>query len=340
MESLDSFGYVWMAPSPFTDNLKAIKKAIDAGVDTIVLKSVTSSARAGEPKKGKRIIKKGFTANIDQTLFVPYEVFDESTGETRASKTLFCTSTDLDIEILSFEEANALYDQVKEYSPETKVIQSFKPHRLADFPEAKKLKADAIEFNPRWYETSNPRPCPAVVWKDHDIFTSDDLGLPPEIRKDVQDSLLLREEAIRKAEEFKKGLSSLRLDIPVLYKFVREHWEMGLEEQICFPADGYTYADSRKVGSYQTKDGYCRLQWGKGSLCGEILKEDTRGMIKMLRSRKPETYISASGGIMALEDALYCLENGADSVQLCSAVYFDGFRAVKKIVEGVAKAFK
>lgn len=35
MDSLFSFGNVWMASSPFTDNFRHAKKAIDAGIDAL-----------------------------------------------------------------------------------------------------------------------------------------------------------------------------------------------------------------------------------------------------------------------------------------------------------------
>jgi len=344
MSSLQDFGKVWMASSPLTDNFPSIKNAIEAGADTIVLKSVTSIAKPG-PKKGKRTIKKGHIMGVDQNYTIPDIDIEhlEKTGEQRTRETLYCTSTDKEIEMLSFEEANIFYHIIKKFAPEIKVVQNFAPTCLNDFKLAEWLRADAIEFNSRWYDLGVSKPYAVGIWSGRNmgpwVGCNTDAPEGPEMSERVREEyekLKAFDKGRRsKIQEFGEGLSKLSLKIPVLFKFPREIIEFPLEEALALEVDGFTYADSQKSSSYQSIDSYAMLRWGKGSICGEWLKDNTLPMLKHLRDWRPDTYFSASGGIMNADVANECLEH-ANSVQICSAVYFqDGWERLSAIVEGV-----
>ncbi len=344
MMDLNKFGKVWLASSPLTANFRSIRRAIDIGIDTIVLKATGPNVNLEERKKGRGIIKKGVVTNADHKYFYPFiDVNSLEEGKIRVLDTLFCTSTNIDVEMLTIEEANSLYDQIKAYSRSVKVIQNFAPRKKEDFLEAKALKADAIEFSPRFYSLSVSRPYHAGIWKTLSsseagplIIFPDGKSVAPKSAKVAQEEKKLwEEEKVRREREFKEGLAGLHLNVPLLLKMVREPWDIDFITQLSFPVQGFSYADSQKVGSYQWKDGWSYHNWGKGSYCGEILTENTKTNVVVLRRKLPNTYISASGGIMKLDDALECLDNGANSVQLCSSVYIHGFERAREIVEGI-----
>jgi hypothetical protein len=323
------FGRVWMASSPFTQSFGPIKKGIECGVDAVVLKSCSPNVDVDKRKEQRRWVKKRVIVHPDGYC-LPSVGSDEQ-GNVWLTKTLSCTSTGPDIELLTIEEANDLYQKIKEFS-DVKVIQSFAPRSYDDFSHAERLLADAIEINPRFYFIDIPRPYLISAWQGNKPAD------PRVLEEKAIESGEYEEEKARKVNDLHNGVESLELGIPIIFKICREHFELEYESQLAIPVEGFTYSDSMKSGSYKMEDGCAVNRWGKGSICGEYLWSGTMMGIPSLRRETPDAFISASGGIMSEEEALFCLENGADSVQLCSAVYFDGFQKVKDIVDRVKAA--
>ncbi len=58
-------------------------------------------------------------------------------------------------------------------------------------------------------------------------------------------------------------------------------------------------------------------------------------MSNLLKKQNPNKYLSASGGLMEPDQVLQAFNEGADSVQICSAVYFGGFKKLEEIVTAV-----
>lgn len=324
---LEEFGKVWMASSPFTQNFAGIRHAIDCGVDTIVLKSTSSYWRWPWSKKGERTVAKGVLRIIGD-IRVSAIAFDkqgepmlDENNQPLPGKSLFCTSTKPDIELLTVQEANRLYDQIKDYAPCIKVVQSIAPIKQNHFKLVDRLKADAFEFVSRFYASRARRPY--VLWSSEEISG-----------ERVNTERYLKERS-DKIEAFRQGLASLNTDKPVLFKVARQDYELDFVEQLAFEVDGFTCADSRKIGALQNLNGVDVERWGKGSQCGEILRADTMLLVHAAKRCRPECYVSASGGIMDGKDALMAFHYGADSVQLCSAVYFDGWKGVEEIVKTV-----
>lgn len=324
MIDLKELGKVWMASSPLTERIEPILKAIDCGVDAIVLKSATT---LDKPKKivGKRIIKIDKIDDMYGRWIIPVGEIPEYRG------TLFCTSTALDVEIMSFEESNKLYDQIKKQSKHTKVIASFSPITKEDFSRIEELKGDAVELNLRWYNIDCRRPYVARV-SSFPGQTSNDLSR--KLNELIEQNKTYQTENERKFNEIKQATDSLPPTRPVILKLARDLFEMD-PKYWDLPYPGLTFSDSMKNGVISQVNGVQVDHYGKGSLCGAILREETIAMTTILKERYPERYVSASGGIMDANDALSCLENGADSIQLCSTAYVNGFKRVKEIVDSI-----
>jgi len=327
MNKLDDFGYVWLASSPLNDNINLVQKAIDAGIDAVVLKSVSPLAKPGTQKIGVRTIKKGVIPNVDQTWFASTEEIPEY------KRTMFSTSTHWDIDVLSFEEANELYRKIKKYSPDTNVIQNFSPSKISDLSLVERLEADAIEFNFRQLLMTGSRPY--VVWAYNPFEFHG--KMPPDGEQIFQNLKQMVKEKDQKVKELKTELAKLRLGVPTLLKMARDFFELDFITQLSLPVDGFSYADTSKCVSFQSRDGYNVQRWGKGSLSGDFIKEDTLMKARLFRGEhKPDGYLSAAGGIMAFRDARNAL-HFANSVQLCTAVYWYGIPRVRNIVNAVRK---
>jgi dihydroorotate dehydrogenase len=356
MSVFDEFGKVWIASSPLTDNFRSIKKAIDAGASTIVLKSVTSLAN-DEPPKGKRKIS--LHKLID----------DINHREVPMPYTLHTTATDLDCEMISVKKSNELYDEIKKYSPKTKVLANLAPIYADDFNLANNLKGDAIEISQRWYDLGIKRPYYLLLTPKAKVTYFDIRDM-----RDKNAILMGRENAVlnakvdmfdikngstffigqektmelfvqlvveesnnywnnieQKEEAFRQGMQSIYGKRPVLMKLARQGFEMSTSTFENMACDGITFSDSMKGGSMTMLAGMTLNMFGKGSLCGSLLTEETLAKMKFYKKHHPGIYVSASGGIMNADTAQKAINLGAGSVQLCSAIYFNGHKIIKDI---------
>jgi len=269
--------------------------------------------------------------------------------EHEMNQSLYCTSTAKDIELITIDQANTLCHRIKDYSPDTEVITSFAPFREADFERVGELPGDAIEINTRLFPITAEKPYIAAVYfkKDFDerkleptgsLYWEEELKrrTPAELLRDcVERNQQFEEDKKRKIAFFRKGFEKLRANKQVLLKLSRQYWEMDKSEYLDLPADGFTYSDSTKNALTTSISGVQVDLFGKGSICGKVLQEETVIHMKFLRDRVGDAYLSASGGIVDGSSAVEAIENGADSVQICTAVYLGGYDLLRGIVDAV-----
>ena len=98
-----------------------------------------------------------------------------------------------------------------------------------------------------------------------------------------------------------------------------------------FGADGLTCSNTLPVRD-------ARLATGAGGLSGRALFEGTLAIVEdMARETGRELSINASGGIVTPADALACLQAGATTVQVYTALIFEG-PVVGELTAGIASA--
>ncbi|MGH2636274.1 MAG: dihydroorotate dehydrogenase 2 [Actinomycetota bacterium] len=179
-----------------------------------------------------------------------------------------------------------------------------------DIPEALEVHAllephvDAVELNAS---------CPNVSWgRDRD--------------QEAHLAGLLRELAVRRTKPLVVKLPPFRTGVEreVVLALAR----IAVEGE----ADGLTCSNTRPV-----RDG--RLATGEGGLSGRALSADTPGIVAEVAGAIGSAVpIAACGGITTAADALACLEAGASTVQLYSALVFRGPGVVGEITAGLATA--
>src|SRR5581483_7447674 len=99
-------------------------------------------------------------------------------------------------------------------------------------------------------------------------------------------------------------------------------------------ADGLTCSNTRPVRDP-------RLATGAGGLSGRALFADTPRIVEEIRRATERALpVNACGGIATAADALACIEAGATTVQVFTAMVYRGPRVVAEIASGVAIPFK
>jgi dihydroorotate dehydrogenase len=84
-----------------------------------------------------------------------------------------------------------------------------------------------------------------------------------------------------------------------------------------------------------------RLATGAGGLSGRALFEGTLAIVEdVARETGGELPINASGGISTSADAFACLQAGATTVQVYSALIFEGPAVVRDLTDGLASALR
>ena len=99
-------------------------------------------------------------------------------------------------------------------------------------------------------------------------------------------------------------------------------------------ADGLTCSNTLPVGD-------ARLSTGAGGLSGRALFEGTLAIVEdVARETGGGLPINASGGIATAADALACLRAGATTVQVYTALIFEGPGVVGDLTSGLARALR
>jgi dihydroorotate dehydrogenase len=162
---------------------------------------------------------------------------------------------------------------------------------------------DAIELNAS---------CPNVSWgRDRD--------------NEAHLAALVRELAARRSTPLFVKLPPFRTDVEhnVVLALARLAQEGG--------ADGLTCSNTRAVAD-------TRLASRVGGLSGRAVFGDTpRIVAEVARATGGALPINACGGISSAEDALACLEAGAATVQLYTALVFEGPALVGRLVDGISR---
>jgi dihydroorotate dehydrogenase len=97
-------------------------------------------------------------------------------------------------------------------------------------------------------------------------------------------------------------------------------------------ADGLTCSNARPVAD-------ARLASRAGGLSGRDLFEETPHTVaEVARATGGALPINACGGISSARDAVACLEAGATTVQVYTALVFEGPALVGRLVDGIARA--
>jgi dihydroorotate dehydrogenase len=164
--------------------------------------------------------------------------------------------------------------------------------------------ADAIELNAS---------CPNVSWgRDRD--------------NETHLSSLLRALAPRRTRPLFVKLPPFRTDVErgVVLALARIARAEG--------ADGLTCSNTRPVAD-------ARLATRVGGLSGRDLFEETPRIVAEVREATDSALpINACGGIATAEDAMACLEAGATTVQIYTALAYRGPAIVGRLVRGLAEA--
>jgi hypothetical protein len=298
---------VWIAASPFTENYESIERCIKAGAGGIVIKSVGKFERKCE-RDCYRCEREKRTVNFYKSPVSGRVVESSSTNSEHCER-------------LTIEEANALIKKVKENFPNFPIITSFSPERLSDFDSVSGLKGDVIELNSRYF-MRRKGPVELMRYKG---------DLKHMIRFNYLQILV---ENQRRMNEFKKGIEKIKR--PTLLKIVN-YPEALYENQLDANVDGFTASDSEKIIRFTMNGDHNVKYWGgMGSISGDPLKWSSYWLVRYIRRMYPDRFISASGGIFSAEDAKRVLNAGADTVQLCSTLYFYGYHVIRKITKELA----
>lgn len=151
--------------------------------------------------------------------------------------------------------------------------------------------------------------------------------------EDIQDEQLTQSEAyIRRLLEplfdFRRGQNQYR---PILLKISpdlsNEQIDCITDILIDTPLDGIVATN----GSQQLAEELASKR-GKGRLCGRPLTERAIAVVRRIHSRSGGTYpIIGTGGMMTPADVKAMFEAGADLVQLCSGLIYEGPQLVKAV---------
>ena len=130
-----------------------------------------------------------------------------------------------------------------------------------------------------------------------------------------------------------------RTDKPLLVKLPR--FETGEERDavlamaeaaVAAGASGLTCSNTRPVEE-------SRLGAGRGGLSGRPLTEGTPGIVRSVRATVGDDLpVNASGGIFTAEDASECIRAGATTVQVYTALVYEGPGIVGELVRGLLEA--
>ncbi len=321
--TLEDFGKLWIASSDLTFHPAQVRRLFAYGADTVVLKT----ALKNPPKQGKNLLVKNaviiyhdFSAH--PALFhligaVPHFFEDALEGgfldgfkirEEMGSVSSY--SEGGDPKLLSIEESNELYRIIKKEFPKRHVVQSLGITHEDDFELVKRLEGDAIELNLRYYHKFQRSP----LLLPHNLELARHLGLEDEValynqnRTDVYD---MTARYVASRVRYK----------PVLLKLERRADEMDYAAYADLAFDGFTCCDSGKnvIVNRDPRVGFRLINKGKTS--GRYLLPSSLHVMQTVKTKKPHAYVSVSGGIVDRASVVAAFINGANSVQLCSALY-------------------
>ncbi len=333
---LQDFGRLWIASSDLTSNSTSVRKLFEYGADSVVLKTAVRDP----PKKGRNyIVRDGVIIYHDFSVhpglerlldFVPWLKRDAIDGgflegfrKVDEIGSVSSYSHDGDPKLLSVEESNELCLEMKKEFPDRHVVQSLGISQAEDFALVDQLVGDAVELNLRYFHEFQHSP---ILLPNLPEFT-EALG----VEEQVETFHRNRREVYRMTARY----ASMRIKRgkPVLLKLERRQDIMDYVAFSDLDFDGFTYADSgvNVIANHHPLFGFRLINKGKTS--GAHLLPSTLAVTGGLRDRHPRTYLSASGGIMNPLDSLLALTAGANSVQLCSAIYLGGMKVVGEFSE-------
>ncbi len=304
---------ILISSSPLTQSYETIDHYLDQGAAGVVLKS------AGNFQVECRCERKTFSSGCQRRVAIPCFGVE--------GRVVFSTSiASRHCERITFEEAQELYDKIKRHYPGAVVIASFGPEKEEDFEKLDQLPGDAIEVTTRYFQKSYKKPLVLGWWKKHDSEPEHE-----EFTPNLQRFVKHHENIFRILKE-----QLPRITRPTLYKFIGRT-ELPFNpnyDQREIPSNGFTIGDSRKHSTY-TGDGtgLALHKMHKGSWSGDFLFQEHWMEVAFYRECGGEKFISWSGGIFGAHTTLTALFYGADTVQLCSAIYHNGNEIVGRILK-------
>ncbi|MEK6963555.1 MAG: hypothetical protein AABX70_03955 [Nanoarchaeota archaeon] len=304
-----------IASSPLTQSYETIQQYLDQGAAGVVLKS------AGDFAVQCHCTRDQPNSGCERRLAIPVKGFWGHMVFSTSQASRHC-------ERINFKEARTLYDKIKTHYPQAIVIASFGPETEEDFEKLDQLPGDAIEITPRYFRKEFEKPVAVDWWASE---PGDASNPPQEDLTPNREAYLVHQRNIFNI--LKRQLPQIQR--PTLYKWVG-HYELeypAMIKQEKLPANGFTIADSMKQSSYTGTHGFASLQMGKGSWSGERLFLDMLSQVHSYRANDGRNFVSASGGIFGPNSTLTTMLYGADTVQLCSALYHGGPKVIGNILK-------
>ena len=303
---------ILIASSPLTQSYETIQQYLDQGAAGIVLKS------AGDFKVMCKCAREKQESGCQLRMAVPLIGTSGRIVFSTSARSRHC-------ERITLEETQILYDKIKQHYPSAVVIANFGPESEEDFAKLDQLPGDIIEITPRYFRKSYEKPIAESWWTDTSICPQDD-QLTPNREKFMEYQKRVFDILQRQLPRIKR---------PVLYKIV------GFDElevpsgvrQEDLPVKGFTVRDSEKRWHMYSKDGFGINEQCKGAWSGDCLFINNINYMVGMRQRHPDNFFSWSGGIFNAHGALSAILYGAQTVQLCSAIYHSGPSVVGKIVK-------
>ncbi len=333
--TLEDFGKLWIASSDLTHHPAQARQFLEYGADTIVLKT----ALRNPTKKGKNYVVKNaiiiyydFSSHhILERLIrsIPPFLEDATDGGFLAGfqvrpedGSLSSYSQGGDPRLLSIEESNALCRDIKREFPHKHLVQSLGISSEDDFELVDKLEGDAVELNLRYYGKFQRSP---ILLLNNSVL-AEIFGI------DEEQELFER----NKQEVYamtQRYASSRAKQKPVLLKLEGRADIMDYGRYAALDFDGFTCCDSGRnvITNRDLKFGFRLINKGKTS--GKYLLPSSLHVMNAVKARNPSAYISISGGVMTPYNARFALDRGADSVQLCSALYLSGSPIIRAFAE-------
>lgn len=292
-----------IASSQLTGNESSLRTMLSLSPDFLTLKSL--SQKFGGEGKGERIFRNLHHKGLENSYYSygPYE-----------------------LELLNQERAMELLRYIKSINSGTKIGLSI----LASednfiFSNFDSSYFDYIELNLKYYVRENTN-----LWQKDPIYL---------IQKSFSDLEGLLNACIKKTD--KPVLIKLSRDMPWFFSKAFTDIIDDFKNRV-----GIIIANSNRFITPSDNQSNLKMIKSKeeihqlfGAITGSVLFPETLTLVNKMRSLS-DCVIIASGGIMTGNDVVLGLYAGADSVQLCSAIFSKGTSVVNNIRQEIKTIFQ
>lgn len=289
---------VWMSSSHLTGDIPLIKKAIVRKIGGIVLKGTVSDKETRKCETKCNKCPRNFSGLMRGRFII------------QRNNTLYAISPDSPYcEYDSVEETGILLKYLKQNHPNILRISNLcasniiKGVRLAK--QLEELGSQILELN-----------CYKIL--KYSSKSPQELGHIINFAKKVRKSI----------------------NIPVIAKLSLELLKQKNIEQLAQHVDGLTIANSLKYKNGTTQYALPRsvintlpanVKISGVAVSGQAVWGYTKKYVPL--AKKYSNFVSASGGVYNVEKAKQIIKLGADTVQLCAGIEFNGYRLIDKIYD-------